>query len=341
MTTSTVSQVQFTHEPTDKPRLSLSKFAGAFIFAFIYVSIPWPQIFENVRGYPMVDRTNYARQIANHDLRSDYFTYDTWLSYVTEEFLWSELLKFLTREVGLGAELVFAGIAGFVIFVFAYLMLTKYSVPSLLLLVNPLVVDLAFSQLRIALAIAILGCLHLARPKNKVLVIVVIALCSMIHTTVPVFVLLYWLAVRVMKSNILRHQFAKVVLVAAGLMVALVLGPLRDIAFAWTEDRRLEYGDHVQSSALYLAFWVVLFIAVLMIRDESFNNLLETRYATVILALVVASLFFTGYPTRFLAAVFPILVIMIVELSKRLLGIPLLLFISYTIIQWTYWMGLV
>jgi hypothetical protein len=326
--------------PPNQEQAGRKTFFWSGIFALLYVSIPWPEIYNNIYGFPFTDRANYQRKIETGDLRSDYFLYDSWLSYITDEFLWSELLKTLTRDVGIDAEVVFLAISFYVIFVFAYIVSSRYNPLALILLLNPLVVDFAFSQLRLALAIAILGTLYMLKVKNKAALVLICVLCSMIHTTVPLFVFIYLLVHYVSRMRHLSDAGVKAVLVTGGLLFALALGPLRDFVFGWTGDRRLTYGADVQSSALYLSVWILLFVALLLVDIKSTGGKFEVGFSIVLLTIVVSTLLFPGYPTRFLAATYPILVIAIVTVSQKFYGLPLIMYMIYSLFQWVYWFNL-
>lgn len=308
---------------------------GSAVFALVYVLIPWPQMFEAARGVPMLDRATYWTQVVTHSLRVDYFSYDSWLEYVTHEYLWSAALAY-TRDAGVPVEVVFNAISFTFLFFAALFVIRGARARYLILLVNPLIVDLAFSQLRLAAALSILAVALLCTRKWRLLAIVCLVVAPLVHTSSLLFIAVY-VGARIARRWARREKVARAVLLllVTGLMVSLVTGPWRTVLLEAIDDRRATYGDY-SSSFAYLSFWIVLFL-LLLLTARHWVTSLEAGFAFAILASVAFNLALGGYSTRFLAAAFPFMVIALARSSREFRIFGVLGFIVYAAFQWCYW----
>lgn len=319
----------------DRTTTLLAAFIGTAM-AFI----PWPDIFLHWNGLPMIDRAVYEGQLADYNLRSDYFDYTSLSTYVFEEALWNRGLAFFSRDIGLFPSTIFF------IITLAYMVTTcifvahNASIPYLSLLINPLVVDLAWSQLRLALALALLSLPLIISRMHLLLKLAICVTAPFIHTAALLFILVYSAANytgNVVGGTSPQRAKAAAALIAVGLAIALAIGPLREVILARVGDRRAIYPD-MSTSIRYLSFWVFMF-GVMLYRYRDTTQFLTQRVSLVLLTIVVLSTVFGGTPLRFLAAAFPFLVSSMAQatgLTRLYLVLPFLL---YTIIQWAYWLN--
>lgn len=324
-------------------RRTASKFIegiAPLLFTISFLLIPWPDIFYSIYGYGMKDRLVYYDLISGYNLRVDYIDYISISEYFTNEFLWHYLMRFLNSEMNFEPETTFFLVSAFVIYVFSVTLWRRAGILGMLMLINPLFVDFAYSQLRLALAIAILGMLHIFQPKSRAIVVACVALTTMIHTSSILFAGMYAAAKMVfMARSIKIDAFWLLCLMAVGFAVSALVGPLRETILTSLEDRRADYKD-MQSSVLYLSFWVVLLMLLVWDLRRSLESV-ESRMSIVVLSLISLNIVFGGYSTRFIAATFPFLAIAILRISKLPLNIPAFTYAAYACVQWIYWLRLI
>lgn len=304
---------------------------ACLIFAAFYQMPNWPELFEQISGHPMVDRSVYERMLLEQDLPTDRLQDFTIVQLFSLEWLWNAGLSVATRYVGATPDEVFTIIS--LIFLWRFAVETAYraGLISILLLINPLVVDLAFSQLRLALALAIM-CLCYRGQFGRIGTVVGYTLCASIHTAIVLFAAMHFAASR--PHNKLSWGWA-VLLVALGVSVSLATGPFRDEILQVVGDRRIDYHD-MSSSLMYLSFWFLMW-AFLVLKYPETLSASDSRYALIVLSVVVANIFTGGYSTRFIAASFPWLISTMCSWPSKPQGMMALVFIPYAIFQWAYW----
>ncbi|WP_147252170.1 hypothetical protein [Blastococcus sp. TF02-09] len=287
----------------------------------------------------MIDRTAYLEQMAGRNLPIDYLPYDSWLSYYTDEFLWSWLLAALTRDLGVAPDTVLNCVAWLTLFVFSLTILQRTSVWYLCLLANPLVVDFAFSQSRSALAISLLGIALLLGTRFTWLRVLLAGAAVLVHSSMPLFLAFYALARFVLRHEPRTEKAAvgqAAVLMTAGAVVALATGPLRVTILNALGDRRVEYPENT-SSLLFMSFWVLLLVWLLVDWRDSVRRI-DAAIIVPVLTVAAVNIPLQGYSTRFLVALFPFMIVAIARLNRRWSGLPGVIYAAYTVLQWAYWL---
>lgn len=317
---------------------SLVKNIAIIAFVAIIVSIPWEDFFYAVNNYRFIDKGVYEEYFLYRENVIYYKEFGGILSYISNEFLWNYSINWLVNNLNIPIEYIFNFISIFVIFVFSAVVARYHGVGSLLLLVNPLVIDFAFSQYRLAFAIAILGVAWLVRERRKAVALILMAVSIFIHTAVVIFLAIYfmmifvkWISLNFDNKESLRF-FA---LLFFGVFVSILIGPLRESVLSTIGDRRAQYND-ISSSLMYLLFWVGLLLPFYLQR-KNLMNFDYSCYALAIVSIVFANIFTGAYSTRFIAAAFPLIVSSILSLRGMMkLGV-VTIFVIYTILQWLYW----
>lgn len=249
----------------------------AIVFAFLFQIPDWPAIFEAAHGYSMIDREVYERSIITRNLPIDYIEYVTWIDLVIHERNWSYLLRYMNDTLGLEPERIFFLFTTFVLWQFASYVIRNAGAIYLVFLVNPLIVDLAFSQLRIALALSIVM-FALSKPRSKLVTVLTYLFCMTIHTAVVLFAAME-LGARFLNG---RQKRSLALLCGLGVAISLAIGPLRQELLGAVGDRRAEYQD-MGSSFAYLSFWVLLwFMFLIKWRDVVWH--FDGRYAIIVLS---------------------------------------------------------
>lgn len=309
-------------------------YALSLLFALVFQLPDWPGIFEAIYGYPMIDRLVYENKLLDYDLPVDYIFDPDLLTYFTREWLWNWSIANLNRELGWTPDQIFLIVTILVLWRFTFEIATRAGWIYVLLLVNPLVVDFAFSQLRLAFAIAVLS-FFWRRQRGKVATIIAYLVCCSIHTAIILFAAMH-LAAHYFASPARRFT---IFLCLTGVLISILIAPLRETILGAVGDRRAE-SPEMESSLLYLSFWIVMW-ALLLARQEKTVTSLDGRYALVILSIAAANLITGGYSTRFIVAGFPSLIIAMRNWPSKPVGLPVLLFLPYAGTQWLYWLRVV
>lgn len=287
------------------------------------------------------DRQVYIEKFDLGDTVFAYFDYNTFLSYFTSEYTWEFLVKLiLDGNIPIHYDVFFQIISTIYIITASIMLYRRGGYFAILLMANPLIFDLAYSQLRSALAISFLYIIYLFRPKNNLVTIAVCLFAATIHTATLIFVGAYLLCMATADEGGRLSRWSRelrlLIVVAAGVLVGLAIGPLRESLLTLVGDRRAEYQD-LSSSVFYLSFWVILFGIFLLNYREVFRSI-EGRIAILILSVVSVNIFTAGYSLRFLAIAYPFVMSAILMSRPSVRIYTLCLFGVYAIAQWYYYM---
>jgi hypothetical protein len=316
--------------------------SALLFFVVAMMLIQWPVIFENIYGHGFTDRNTYKNYFLNGESVLIYKKFEGVVAYITDEFLWHYLIGTAATSLGISIELVFHVITITCLCVFGAIIISKRRPLALLLLINPLVIDFAFSQLRLALAISILGAAYVLKTRYRLITLIFVICSLFIHTASMIFIIIY-VALRVVDSlaNQLNYgywvRFALLCLI--GFSISIAIGPLREAMLSAIGDRRADYPD-MSSTLAYSSFWVFLLFAIGS-RAKSLMKEEYQQYSVVILSIVTMNIFHGGYSARFLAASFPFLISTVLSFRGVYGLMMLFLFIFYAILQWLYWLRLV
>jgi hypothetical protein len=303
----------------------------ALLFALVFQLPQWPDIFESVYGFPMRDREVYLRQIIFYDLPTDHLHHFDLMMYATYEWLWNQSLSYLNRQMHLDPEQIFSIITTLVIWRFTYEIASRAGWVYVIFLVNPLIIDFAFSQMRFALAMSLVSFFWRGEASRS-LTVAGYVVASSIHTTVLLFAVMHF-AAHWLKGKKIAHLF---LLIGVGFAISTAIGPLRELILTAVGDRRAEY--RISSSTFaYLSYWLALW-TMLVSNWRTTMMTLDGRYAVIILSIVALNFVYEGYSTRFIAAAFPSLVVLMAISRSAPFSIRLALFIPYSILQWLYWL---
>ena len=327
---------------TKRRQLEISTpFIRSLAFATALSLIPWPSIFNEVRGHPYVDRQAYIAQIEGQYLRFDYAEYSNIIDYITDEFAWGAILNFLVRDLNLGIQVTFSILSFFICFSFIFFITHTSSFKYTLLLVNPLFVDLAVSQMRSGLAISFLlwaYVLGTKKSKLKLLQGILVLLGCTTHTVGAFFLVVFACGILIARQAQKWTSVSSYTISAfIGIAFGLIMGPLRGPILALLGDRRYSV-DYGSASFLFLSLWMILLILLTMDwRGRDVNPL--RVLALIFLIQIILGAFFGNYTTRFLALALPILLSTFSTLRSDLRMIAVLAYLGYLTIQWSIWFG--
>ncbi len=311
----------------------------AAVFALIFSLFPWEDLWISGKGMPFVDKDVYLRSFSTPDQTVLQFnSFDTFVSLITDEYLWHYGLNALLNS-GLDINIAFFLITFITAFTFAGVILTRCSSIAVLLLVNPIFVDFACSQFRIALAASLLCAPFLIRNISIWLPLI---LCAVfIHTAAVILIALYITATTIGRASLNQTSFkccaAVFVLVFLGLLVAVMLGPMRESILLSLEDRRALYDEDMSSSLTYNSFWILLLVAGFFGGPQWLLKS-QNAFVCVVLSCVMFGTFFQAYTLRILATTFPLVITFMLNLPLQF-RLPLVAaFVAYATLQWAYWL---
>lgn len=327
-----------THNVTvDHPRRTGISGFGASIVAALFslgmVAIPW----EDVAGRLFEDKEVYLERFQELESVIDEKEITGHLDFFLNEALWDVLVREATHSFDMSVLAVLSVVSFVCLFSFSRFLVKRHGLVSLLFLVNPLIIDFAFSQLRLALAMAIT--MPLFETKNKKWAIIPVIVACYIHTATILFVGMY-LAGRLIAKRMAEKRVSPAVigavLIGIGFAVALCIGPLRDAILSAIGDRRAEY-EMRPASLLYASFWVLLMLAIPLQR-LSFYDIDAHILAVAALATFAASTAFGINGVRFIAATYPFIASAIFCLNRTARPAIMFAFIAYMTVQWYFWL---
>ena len=295
--------------------------------------IPW----EQIRSQPFVDRAVYMRNFARFPTPLEFFDPSRPAQWITEEIGWHAGVWFLIDDLGIPLTSVLTALSVFSAVLFVAFMWRRGAALATPLLLNPIVVDLIFSQYRLSLAIA-LGLLAIL-VKSRIASPVLVLAGAIVHTAFVLFALAWFLSHRVARLVSTRTAtagFAAGVSIALAVTVALALGPLLELVLNVIGDPRAGYG-HVSSSPLVHSLWLVG-LAFALLQGEHFWRRPVNVFTASVLGIAVLDLVFPHYPSRILAGSFAAIAVSVMSFERSFSLMFLLLYVPYTAYHWSLWL---
>ncbi len=218
----------------------------------------------------------------------------------------------------------------------AYWLVRRHNMLAILLLISPLTIDLAFSQLRLAAAISMV--LLVRRLDLRPLTLIAIIASFFIHSAMVLFAFMLLVSNAVGKSGHYLRNVASVrlfILITAGLVVSLLVSPLRYEILTILGDRRAIY-ENTSSTLAYSAFWIGLLFLFSREQPSWFDDS-SNCFAYIVLALVGFNLILDGHTLRFLAASLPAILSGALSTTGTRRKVIFSLYPIYLALQWFYW----
>lgn len=324
--------------PDASPARRLEAGVLALVFAVGVLLLPW----EAWQGFAFVDLEVYLETFQpTHESMRDIYELDSILDFISYEILWDDFVRVLVRITG-DPRLALSLISAFVLWINACVLYRRYGyiLPTVMLL-SPLFIDFALSQLRLAFAISLLLAALNIRARAPALALVICA--PFIHTSTPLFVGLFGL-VKYVERRGQEWSWQRIVFIAGGICLVLIVGLSfgRDALLIAMGDRRANvYADSYNSSSLmYVSFWAgLLFMQLVAGRD--YLRRPDNLYAAMSLMLFVGLTLTGTYGSRFGAAAFPLVIAATLNLPPENRNIVLPVFIVFQLVQFLYWFGFV
>ncbi len=304
----------------------------AFIYAGIYVFlIPWVDIL----GHEFEDTANYIFRIIYIQEGGEEGTLSI-VQMLFDEPVWRGILFILgvTFEDYRFALYIISFIAIVLYGSFFFRRVEFYVV--MILLLNPMSVNLFIEQVRIALAFGLLLVAYDVHSKRLQIFIVLIAF--FIHSSMPIFIGVYYI-LHHYNSRIEARKYYLIALgIALGMALFMKFG--LDIILTAIGDRHAGYGDiSAGSSIAYSIVWFM--IASIIAIFANFENDEERVIAGY--AIVFMTFFFFGsilgiYAQRYVAVIMPIIVIAIGYLPRHIKQGTYLFMFAYNLFMFKYWL---
>jgi len=308
----------------------------AFVYATIYVFlIPWVDIL----GREFADTANYIFRIV----------------YIQEGGKEAEItgIKILFSEPIWRGILYLLGITfndyRFALYVISFIAMVLYGsfffrrvewYVVMLLLLNPMSVNLFIEQVRITLAFGIL--LFAYDLSSRYIKIILAIVAFFIHSSMPIFIGVYFI-LYYYNSRVEPRKYYFISLVVALAIALFMKFGLDAILFA-IGDRHAGYGNiSAGSSIAYSIVWFM--IAFIISTFGDFHNSQERIIAGY--AIVFMSFFFFAsilgvFAQRYVAVIMPIIVIAIGYIENRHIKFWVYIFMFlYILLMFKYWLELV
>ena len=315
---------------------TLWKFFLSFVLALAVSLVPWELFRNNV----FVDRINYTRYIDFYLNRIHWFDFSTFTSKISYEWGWHYFLDFLKSNFGYDSSAIFLVVALLFLTITFTLVSTTKKFYLCFFLLSPSFIDFFYSQIRQSFAMAFIYLSLLVFKRSKILSVLLLIPPLFIHTSSILFVFIFYFAIFLAKNKALSEGSKFIVSLLVGSVLALITGPYMSVILSSFDDRRAEYSD-MSSPALYMIYWILLFIFFFikfLIKDLKDLNYYYFYITMIILTVVVLSYVTGGYPSRFLAASLPFLILTIGSLKGRLDNFAVVGYIFYVIILWFFWL---
>ncbi|MFS0756796.1 hypothetical protein ABC383_19125 [Noviherbaspirillum sp. 1P10PC] len=312
--------------------VNLQAVFASLLFALFMLWIPWEELvgkeFEDKQVY--INNFLYLKSIVEDKdlsgLRDFFFN----------EVLWDVLVRAAMDKLGIPIGVILNAVTFLCLFCFARFLAVRHGVLSILLLVNPLVVDFAFSQLRMAFAVSLV--LLALSLRSRVALCATLVMACFIHTAMVLFIVMYLVAVQVSlwvrKRNFPVYTLAYIAM-AGGALIALLIGPLRGSLLSSVGDRRAEY-ELGAATLSYASFWIGL-LATVPLQKARFYASRFNLLSVACLATFTFATLMGVFAARFISALFPMLMSLMLTLGRPVREVMLLMYLVYLGLQWHYW----
>lgn len=306
--------------------------AAGSLFSLLMIAIPW----EELAGRNFEDKDVYLERFLYLPSVIEEKNISNVLDFFINEALWDFIVRSSSELFHVPVTVVLSIVTFLCLLSFATFLINKHGLLSVLLLLNPLVIDFAFSQLRLALAISLLMLVFSVRRKIWLCLIIVVA--SFIHTAILLFVAMYIISLQIacwFNKKDIRSGYLGLALIGLGTVTALMIGPFREYVLSSLGDRRAEY-ELGGASLLYASFWIALLLAILL-QKKSFYQQDSNLLAVACISTMVSATILDTFAVRFVAAAFPMIAASMMSLGRPIKQVMLLGFLPYVAAQWYYW----
>ena len=306
----------------------------AIIYAGIYVFlIPW----VDIQGKEFEDTANYIFRIT-YLKEGGTEANLTGIRWLLDEPLW----RLITLTLGIlfddyRLSLYFISFIAMVLYGSFFFRRVEFYVIMILLL-NPMSVNLFIEQVRITLAFGLL--LFAYDLSSKYIKVIVALMAFLIHASMPIFIGVYYILYYANQKVEARKYYFIALSIALGMAIFMRFG--LDAILSAVGDRHAGYGDISAGSSLaYSMIWFM--IAMIISIFATFED--EDERVLAGYAIVFMSFFFFGsilgvFAQRYVAVIMPIIIISIGYLPRHIKQGTYLFLFTYDLLMFKYWLEL-
>lgn len=318
---------------TDKYTNFILSFLYAYAFVFF---IPWVEIYgsELIDIYSYLERMTYLHEGGRE---VEYYG----IQWLLREPIWKWIIIFL-GDTFTDHRLALYLISFITVFIYTSFLLKRVEFYiAMILLINPMMVDLFLAQLRSAFAFSlVLIAYDLASKESvsKYFPIVILIIAAFIHASMPIFYAFYFLLYH-FNSRIKDYKYYFISLVF-GVVLAIFMKYGFGIILTILDDRHAGFDKYIAgSSVAYSISWAI--IAVIIGTFGDFSD--KAKRVTVAYAIMIMSFFFFSsvldiFASRYVALIMPFIIIAIGYLPKHIKQGTYLFLLLYNIYSFKYWL---
>ena len=205
---------------------------------------------------------------------------------------------------------------------------------GMIFMFNPMFSDLFMSQVRSAFAFSLL--LLAYDMRSKILKIVLAIVSFLIHSAMPVFILIYFLLSQ-LNQRVASKKFYLITIIVA-LIVALFMKYGIDTILTYVGDRRVGYDAVIKSASIsYSIVWFIIGLIIATFATfENDNERIIAGYAITITSFFFFSSVMGNFAQRFMALSIPLVIISIGYLPKHYKQGTYVIFFLYTLLMFKY-----
>ncbi|MBU1667648.1 EpsG family protein [bacterium] len=305
-------------------------FAVLYAFVFVYL-IPWTTLL----GYEFVDIQNYLDRIIYLYAGGTESNY-TGIQWILDEPLWKYiivLIGYTFDDYRMALYLVsFIIVIGYSSFLFRRV---EYTI-GMILLLNPMSIDLFMAQIRSALAFSLLLIAYDLTSKRWATVVLILA--SFIHASMPLFIVIYFLLYHLNQQVESKKYY--LIAIFSALAIALFIKFGLDPLLRFLGDRHAGYENVIEGGSIaYSIVWFMM--AVVIATFATFDNEDErvlAGYAITMMSFFFFASLFGLFAQRYVALSMPLIIIAVGYLPKHFKQGTYVAFFAYNLLMFSYWL---
>lgn len=305
-------------------------FSTLYAFLFVFL-IPWTDIL----GYEFVDILNYLTRIV-YLYEGGTEAHHTGIQWVLEEPLWRYIIILIGHtftDYRLALYLVsFIIIVGYGSFLFRRV---EYYI-GMILLLNPMSIDLFMAQIRSALAFSLLLIAYDLRSKWWRYLFVLMAV--FIHASMPLFLAIYFM-LSWLNQNVESKKYY-LIAIGSALVIAFFMKYGLNIILILLGDRHAGYENVIDGGSI--AYSIVWFMMALVIATfatfEDEKERVLAGYAITMMSFFFFASLFGLFAQRYVALSMPLIIISVGYLPKHFKQGTYVAFFAYNLLMFSYWL---
>ncbi len=316
-------------------RLSNWIFSLLYAYVFIYL-IPWTELY----GAELADIHAYIARIVYLN-RGGFEGDPSGIQWILSEPIWKQIMLFISHNItDYRAALYFISFVTVFIYTSFLLKRVEFYI-AMILLLNPMMVDLFVAQMRSVLAFGIVLIsydLSLRENKSKFVPILLLLVAMLIHASMPLFYAFYFL-LYYYNNRVQDYKYYFVAFIF-GVFIAFFMKYGVTTLLTLIGDRHANFDEYISGSSIaYSISWMIIAFIVGTFGDFSDRR----RRILVAYAIMIMSYFFFSsvlgiFAARYVALVMPLIIVSISYLPQHIKQGTYLFLLLYNIYSFKYWL---